>query len=308
MAVSEFTIPDRGLIRPFTPATGVYLAITLDPEATVQHLQDPIATQEAKAIATSVYIGFVSHRVDLVSPDRAYHLCDCHIVSRGLPVSADPSDGLDETMCLGIGPSQHPEGRKSVNPQPPLPWSNLYHHTVPDIRIRLRTQPGDYTKCSLVTWKDLNELLFWSEMDGSRRSDAVNNYFAAHPEDPRAQTRLKRAPERLGRPYLSPYLVSGAFDSSSISGGSSDASDTAATGLLGSSHADSDMSGFYVGSAKTRPLPGNLQGDPIAQQLFGYDSPYNRFVPLASFNMDITSDLEFSSADSFLREAREIKR
>ncbi|KAI0037918.1 hypothetical protein FA95DRAFT_1344797 [Auriscalpium vulgare] len=318
----------RALEKFLTPAVGVYIAISLDPEATVRHLQDPVATREAEALTRSVYIGYVSSLVDSPSPDRAYHLCDFHILSQGLPVSAAPSDGLDETMCVAVSPSEHPDGRNPVSPQPPLPWTNLFHHTTPDIRIRLRSQPGDYRGCSMLSRKDMFSISQWAVADGMRRGDAINNYFADHPDHPDAQTRLQVTPEEQGIPRLSPYLITPGYSSSDISGirspsssGTSSSSTTSSTspdcdidGSLTSVYdvgalSASDVSTASASDVKLRPLQGDIHyHPPFIQNVFGYDDPYDRFIPLATFSKDISPDLKFSSADSFLAEARELRR
>ncbi|KAI0064672.1 hypothetical protein BV25DRAFT_1800441, partial [Artomyces pyxidatus] len=127
-----------------TPIDGAYVVFTLDPVATLEALEDPIATEQARMLHTRKYVGCM-HR-DLPSPLRQYNRCVCIFVSQGLPQASEAS-GVEEAMCVSIAPAPHPTGRKSVTISPPLPWDNLYHHSLLAQNLRLKPKDGDYNGC-----------------------------------------------------------------------------------------------------------------------------------------------------------------
>ncbi|KAI0041145.1 hypothetical protein FA95DRAFT_1472240, partial [Auriscalpium vulgare] len=110
----------------FLPNLGAYVFLTIDPLATVEALADPEADKEARALSPKTYVGYVADFYGLPTPERRYNKCGVALLSRGLP-EADEARGIEDSMCVAVGPSEHPTGRAPVLPNPPLPWSNVYH-------------------------------------------------------------------------------------------------------------------------------------------------------------------------------------
>ncbi|KAI0043082.1 hypothetical protein FA95DRAFT_444102 [Auriscalpium vulgare] len=169
----------RLLKKPFTPAHGAYIVLTLDPVATLKALNDPVAETQARALVTKKYVGIVAELVDIASPFREYHRCSCSLLSQGLPTPV-PSRSVDETMCVPIAPATHPIGRAGLWPSPPLPWENLYHHTMAGVDLRIRTREDDYTNCPLISYSDENHLADSKNRDVSRRLGMMAQYKADH--------------------------------------------------------------------------------------------------------------------------------
>ncbi|KAI0037355.1 hypothetical protein FA95DRAFT_1529476, partial [Auriscalpium vulgare] len=120
------------------PTYGAYVVFTLNPAATLEALEDPVATEQAAAMNPRKYVGYISSVLDLPLPERRYHECTCYILSNSLPVVSD-TDHTDEAMCVPIAPATHPGGRRALSPTPPLPWVGLYHHTLDAIALRVTT-------------------------------------------------------------------------------------------------------------------------------------------------------------------------
>ncbi|KAI0043353.1 hypothetical protein FA95DRAFT_1563422 [Auriscalpium vulgare] len=173
----------RMLQKPLTPAACAYIVFTLDPVATLEDLKDPIAVEQARAMGTSKYVGMVIEGVDLASPYRPYHTCTCSLLSQGLPTPS-PSEGIDEAMCVPIAPATHPSGRMGINPSPPLPWDNLYHHSMLNLDLRIRTKAGDYYNCPLLSISDELRLFHCTNKDVVRRMALEKLYMADHPTPP----------------------------------------------------------------------------------------------------------------------------
>ncbi|KAI0042883.1 hypothetical protein FA95DRAFT_1476374, partial [Auriscalpium vulgare] len=118
------------------PMYGAYVVFTFNPVATLEALEDPIATEQAAALTTKKYVGYISRVCDLALPERRYHRCTCHLLSNSLPAASEINH-TEETMFVPIAPATHPEGRAALSPTPPLPWDGLYHHSLKEIDLRL---------------------------------------------------------------------------------------------------------------------------------------------------------------------------
>ncbi|KAI0060770.1 hypothetical protein BV25DRAFT_1917331 [Artomyces pyxidatus] len=168
------------LKKPYTPVQGAYIVFTLDPVATLEALQDPIASEQAQALPRRKYVGCVVQDWDLASPWRRYNRCSCILLSQGLP-KADPAHGVEETMCVPIAPADHPDGRQGVAPSKALPWENLYHHSLLAVDLRLTSKAGDYTDSPRLSRPDLHYMHRFFDNDINRSLSLHREYLAAHP-------------------------------------------------------------------------------------------------------------------------------
>ncbi|KAI0045969.1 hypothetical protein FA95DRAFT_1607269 [Auriscalpium vulgare] len=173
---------------PVVPHLGTYIFLTLDPEASVEALHDPVATEQARELPTKTYVGTVCDIIDLPIPDRRYHKCGIFLLSRGLPV-AKPEQGLDEAMCVAIHPSAHPTGRVEIAaPKIPFPWDDLYHHAEGSIEVRLGQGGYEFSTCPSISLDDVVDALVALDDDHYRSVELRRNYEAAHPPPPLAVT------------------------------------------------------------------------------------------------------------------------
>ncbi|KAI0064644.1 hypothetical protein BV25DRAFT_1799997, partial [Artomyces pyxidatus] len=124
------------LYNALVPMHGAYVTFTLDPVATLEALDDPIATEQAQRLRPKKYVGCLAANIDVISSLRRYHKCTIIFLSQGLP-KASEADGFSEVMCVPILPAQHPTGRRGITVFPPLPWDDLYHHTMLALDLRL---------------------------------------------------------------------------------------------------------------------------------------------------------------------------
>ncbi|KAI0039099.1 hypothetical protein FA95DRAFT_1103106 [Auriscalpium vulgare] len=137
------------------PTYGAYVVFTLNPAATLEALEDPVATEQAAALKP-----------------KKYHECTCHILSNSLPVVSD-TDHTDETMCVPIAPATHPGGRKALSPTPPLPWVGLYHHTLDEIDLRVTTDLSpsvDHSLSPMISMRDVIDMMEAMAEDVQRQS------------------------------------------------------------------------------------------------------------------------------------------
>ncbi|KAI0060773.1 hypothetical protein BV25DRAFT_1992588 [Artomyces pyxidatus] len=171
---------ERILELPYTPPAGAYIVFTLDPVATLEALNDPLATEQARALSCRSYVGCLVEDWDLASPYRRYNKCTCVLLNQG-PPQASAAKGVDETMCIPIAPAMHSKGRRSVVVSPPLPWDNLYHHTLHAVHLRLPLKAGDYRACSLLPEDDIYYLNVHSHDDGVRSMELRRIYISEHP-------------------------------------------------------------------------------------------------------------------------------
>ncbi|KAI0064632.1 hypothetical protein BV25DRAFT_1914325 [Artomyces pyxidatus] len=169
------------------PIRGAYVVFTLDPVATLEALEDPVATEQAENLRARKYIGCVARTIDLPTPLRRYNKCTIIFLSQGMPRPSE-EEGLEETMCVPINPAQHPTGRADITISPPLPWDNLYHHTLEAVELRLRLKPnsGDDSTSPLLSHEDLLHLNVPFHRDSIRSGHLEHIYNSAHSSSPTA--------------------------------------------------------------------------------------------------------------------------
>ncbi|KAI0042067.1 hypothetical protein FA95DRAFT_1564719 [Auriscalpium vulgare] len=157
------------------PEFGAFAVFTLDPVASLEALEDPVALDAARALAPSCkkYIGFVVGVLDLPSEDRKYHKCDIYILSRGLAIPS-PTRHIDENMCTPVAPATHPQGRPAVAPIPalPLPWDDLYIHYNAFFALRVKTDrhETDLSSSPMFSFTELFAVEEYLSEDGQRQN------------------------------------------------------------------------------------------------------------------------------------------
>ncbi|KAI0059142.1 hypothetical protein BV25DRAFT_1172460 [Artomyces pyxidatus] len=305
--------PARVLDTVYTPALGAYIVFTLDPVATLQALNDPLAIEQARALRCRKYVGCLVRDYDLPSPSRRYNKCSCILLSQGLP-QASASDGVEETMCIPIVPAKHPTGRRGVRVSPPLPWDNLYHHTLLGLQLRLTPQSGDYSASPLLHADDIFYMNMQFHRDITRSAELQRVYRADHPSLVSLQSSLEsfyavppsqvsplRTESSEGSHLFEPTGQTSAFisrmqnvDGSATSDGSVSFNEIG--GGLPSNDADDDQSSV----------------DPVEMMLLqntmGYEAPEDRFIPVAHFSRDLSLVTEFCDARQMHEEIAAIER
>ncbi|KAI0064673.1 hypothetical protein BV25DRAFT_1823077 [Artomyces pyxidatus] len=311
--------PPRRFKTTLTPIHGAYVVFTLDPVATLESLEDPVATELARQIPRRKYVGCLAMNLDLPSRLRRYNKCTCIILSQGLP-QASEEDGVEETMCIPINPAQHPTGRAGVTISPPLPWENLYHHSLLALELRLKPEDGDYSTSPLVSREDLWHLNMSFHDDNVRRQQLLRIYDPP-PADVHSEPALTPALESMP---ISPVLAQPVERNADL-GAISMAEPTAFDGLdtpfaeehhpLGSSEVASmrnshreDVSVMDDRSSSfSRPdtsesedseeiPPEQVLEMTFQKMIMGYEEPEDRFLPVAEFSLDMSTATEFCDA------------
>ncbi|KAJ7664395.1 hypothetical protein DFH06DRAFT_984112, partial [Mycena polygramma] len=120
---------------PYFPEEGAYVVFSIDPMATVKHLNDPRLTSVCASMKNKRYVALVRSELRAIvnAPHRSIRL---HLLSYG-----SPPDVPRLSMSIPVAPSTnpHPLGRKPLLPTLPLPWSNCHHSTLNDVDVRVPT-------------------------------------------------------------------------------------------------------------------------------------------------------------------------
>ncbi|KAI0043073.1 hypothetical protein FA95DRAFT_1546810 [Auriscalpium vulgare] len=268
------TLP-RGIASE-VPTRGTYVVFTLNPTATVEALRDPIAMQQAQKLSTKQYVGaLLNSDIKGFSP-RKYYSGLLAVISQGRPILS-PGEGVEEDMCIPIEPATHPGGRRAVSPKPPLPWDNLYHHTAVSFDVRVATHPEgpiDDSNSPMLNAKDLVFIKMTSAKDECRSN------------------RLVGEPEVNAGGQLSED-----FD------GETDPAQSESDG--GSLPAYSICSGN--GSDAGRQLDA-VMDEFFSQGLAGREDPRVDFTPIVDFDLDLSTVIEFASAEGLSKEIKELER
>ncbi|KAI0038492.1 hypothetical protein FA95DRAFT_1567704 [Auriscalpium vulgare] len=284
---SSNTLPRKTFIL---PVTGAYVALTFDPAATLEALEDPIATAQAKALVTKKYVGFISQCLELPLPERRYHECQCRLLTQGLP-NASLSEHIDETMCATIAPAQHPTGRPALKPSPPLPWDNLYHDTLRDFYLRVTTQAReiDHAQSPMLPVDDMLALIDYCSADRRRRAG-----LQPPPADTPAPTHWQ--------PRAPPAVAHDGGSISILSLGDEENADVDED-LLSDSGCSSSFVSSESGESDLIDIPRAL-ADPFVIK----EDPRRRFMPVVKFDVDLSTITEFAGAELLLEEIAAVDR
>ncbi|KAI0064676.1 hypothetical protein BV25DRAFT_1823084 [Artomyces pyxidatus] len=303
-----------------TPIHGAYVVFTLDPVATLEALEDPIAMEQAKRLHTRKYVGCLVQHMDLPSPLRTYTKCTCIFLSQGLP-QASEVDGIEESMCVPIIPAVHPTDREGVTISPSLPWNNLYHHTRLAQNLRLKPKDGDYNASPLLSEDDLWHLNMSFHTDTDRCRELKQIYKSAHPSlqslsvlpptldrditSVTKDTSLAHGPPQPRNPslelYEAPVASSTLLESSGKLNVSSccprESEDPVIPTPIASSHgAPEDLAvdhGSSLGSGSSLEGCYDFDADDalalaMGEMMMGYEDPKDRFLPVAEFSLDLS--------------------
>ncbi|RPD70394.1 hypothetical protein L226DRAFT_470235 [Lentinus tigrinus ALCF2SS1-7] len=120
------------------PKARRFAVVRMDPVAMVEHLQDPLATNAARAMRPKKYLVYLEFPQDLPMPDSSYCRYRVNAVAARLrpPV---PEKGITRDMVVPIYPNTH-RARDDVKiaSTPVFPFSNCYFWI--DARMSLRVR------------------------------------------------------------------------------------------------------------------------------------------------------------------------
>ncbi|KAJ7630066.1 hypothetical protein DFH06DRAFT_705722 [Mycena polygramma] len=105
------------------PALAAFVVITIDPVATLQALDDPVATEASLKMVPQKYVGYVSKAVNTFDWKAPYHTYAIQLTSPMVPAACE-SEGISADMCIPLSPAEpHPHGRAPLRLRGALPWS-----------------------------------------------------------------------------------------------------------------------------------------------------------------------------------------
>ncbi|KAI0043084.1 hypothetical protein FA95DRAFT_443988 [Auriscalpium vulgare] len=256
-----------------TPESGAFVVFKLDPVATLEALEDPIATEQARSLSLSCrsYVGFIVLFLDLPIETRRYLRCDCLILSQGVATPI-PQLYTDENMSIPIAPATHPQGRPAITAVPPLPWDNLYLHHSSCFTFRVKIDPRDidHTDSPMISFGDLLSVQRYRREDSTRQR---LRHIAAMPP---------RAPRRS----LDCRETDACLPQASESGNCGEA------------------------TGEFDPKASNIESIPeaLSRALVDYEDPSDQFMPVVSFDLDIAAVSEFSGAHQLDEEIEAMMR
>ncbi|KAL1683653.1 hypothetical protein EV122DRAFT_273307 [Schizophyllum commune] len=122
------------------PYNGAYFTFRLDPEASLQDLEDDEVTLAARRITPKVYVACTTQTIGVPQLPPFYETAYMALVQQGLPPDK-PEEFLESRMCVPIRPNtQHPDGRRAAHCCHPLPWDGCYHVALHHTRVRIKTE------------------------------------------------------------------------------------------------------------------------------------------------------------------------
>ncbi|KAI0039307.1 hypothetical protein FA95DRAFT_1684342 [Auriscalpium vulgare] len=265
------------------PAYGAFVVFTLDPVATVEIFEDPVATEAARTLPARKYVGYVTQVIDLPMPDRRYHRCSCYILSRGLPIFSGETL-VDEQMCIAIAPATHP-ARPALTPSPPLLWNDLYLHSSSIFTLRVTSVAGeiDHSLSPTLTLGQCLDVVAYTSADAVRWQalcDARDKPPDAIPKN------ISQHAVELETASLASHVSTASMTSATAPADAGDLPEAKSTAESESKHSSDDgsvLSGF----------PSFLAA---GQWLSEEEDPRYQFVPVVNFELDISTVEELASA------------
>ncbi|KAF7324008.1 hypothetical protein MKEN_00622800 [Mycena kentingensis (nom. inval.)] len=110
----------------FLPVPGSFAVARIDPEASLQYLQDPQALEAAARLVFLEYIVFIPGGRAPLLPGVQFRQEEIEFVHQGLPAGV-PEHGITSSMSLAILPAtSHPTDRVPLAPIGDFPWDNCY--------------------------------------------------------------------------------------------------------------------------------------------------------------------------------------
>ncbi|KDQ61946.1 hypothetical protein JAAARDRAFT_123293 [Jaapia argillacea MUCL 33604] len=140
------------------PMINAFVALSIDPVATVHALEDPVATSEAEKLPCKTYIGLIHTYHGLPSSHDPFTQTSICLVGQGLPPHSEEYFS-QPSMSIPLSPgAEHPLGRDPLNLTNPLPWPNCYVYTWAKVKARIRSAQYDD---SLIVSKISNNQDWW---------------------------------------------------------------------------------------------------------------------------------------------------
>ncbi|KAJ7456974.1 hypothetical protein FB451DRAFT_1275436 [Mycena latifolia] len=104
------------------PKPAAFVLIRINPVATVEALNDPIATAAAAKLPARKYVAYVSKAINAFDWKAPHHTYAVHLASPMVPAPCE-GDGISADMYTPVLPAAtHPLGRAPLRPRRPLPW------------------------------------------------------------------------------------------------------------------------------------------------------------------------------------------
>ncbi|KAJ7454927.1 hypothetical protein B0H11DRAFT_2200487 [Mycena galericulata] len=104
------------------PAPGAFVVIDIDPMATLQYLNDPIATAAAEKMARRKYVGYVNRVIDAFDWRTPYHIYAVSLTSPTIPERCENGCTGGDMYTPVLPTVVHPLGREPLRPSQDLPW------------------------------------------------------------------------------------------------------------------------------------------------------------------------------------------
>ncbi|KAJ6556893.1 hypothetical protein B0H10DRAFT_2121876 [Mycena sp. CBHHK59/15] len=143
------------------PKPASYVVFSINPVATLESLNDPVALAAARQMAPEKYVGYVNKVVDVFDSHARYHTYSILLTSPTVPAASE-ADLIGADMYTPVFPvTAHPLGREPLHPNKALPWKTCYQPsfmrsvvrvpvTVADDSAAISLEPSDVTRHRMI--------------------------------------------------------------------------------------------------------------------------------------------------------------
>lgn len=169
--------------------TGAFVAVSIDPVASMGDLQSDEVTALCKEMKTKKYIAYVDmvrphtaqisalltlrhtqRRPETFTPSSSYHTYNFFFAYQGLSYLIDAQGSQ---MDIPIFPNTIHESRPPVNPSKPFPWDDCYISIFPSVKARVAQRLVEHEAATMLSAEERSRLDMFMFEDKTRRPELL---------------------------------------------------------------------------------------------------------------------------------------
>ncbi|KAI0350634.1 hypothetical protein OH77DRAFT_1430812 [Trametes cingulata] len=263
----------------YCPMPYRYGVAKIDPLATVQHLNDEVATEKASKLRTKQYLVYLEQELELPFPDRPWYKFSISPIGTA-PRTEEPEHGVTHDMCIAIHPNTaHPRNRPPVHTVPEFPFPNCYHWLAVDVHVRIRAKPDDgvfdATNAVRLPPSERSAMIYYWNDDINRLRGTLRRREMGLPDEPEMAAPFE-LPERTDDP-------NGAQGGGPLSHGTCAAEPVERSPTPSAHESDDDRCSYTASDSSSEDTADVL----VDMNVFGDPNDLGDDYPLVDFSFDI---------------------
>ncbi|KAJ4475618.1 hypothetical protein J3R30DRAFT_3294311 [Lentinula aciculospora] len=160
------------------PTEYSFVALSLDPEATVSDLKNELLTAACRRLQRKTFVAYVGERRQFFMPWEPHHSWQFYLVFQALR-KEDPALGIEPQMSVPVLPNtSHPLHREPLDPGYALPWNDCYISESIQFNARVVTRMTE-EPVYCATSEEAERIQGYFDEDSKRRRELKPQILAA---------------------------------------------------------------------------------------------------------------------------------